>query len=309
MMQNPFQVFELSSEDIRSIKTNYKDIEIPFVRDLNDVLIKVVPVPNTKFMADLSIPHEDFYLNDVICEGYGRDAVELLKFTHKKITFEFDFIQNTFKFNIKEIKSLRQTYLILGFLHSLVVVGSKLMIAPTDKMNSKVTEEEFPFSFGINGTKETEIKKDIDYIFNLVKNLNSIEKFYRVTFKNFYFNLNANEYDAIQLLLLNMSNEKETLKGIKFNVGRSDIISDVESFTDKVLNTEINPISIVYNQGISIPLFDQVIHITDKKLTISGPDVKVTNKKELSRQLKKTTKKSLTLRLASKTGQLVRYFD
>lgn len=309
LMQNPFQIIEVTSQDIRSIKTSYKNIEIPFTQDLSDVLIKLIPVPNTRFKADLSIPYEDFYLNDVLCEGYGKGAVQLLKFTHQKFTFEFDFIQSTFKFNLKEIKSLKQAYQILGLLHSLVVQGSELIIAPTDKMNSNVTEEEFPFSFGVDENNETELKKDIDYIFNLVKNLNSIEKFYRVTFKNFYFNLNADEYDAIQLLLLHMNNEKEKIEAINFSVGISELQSNIEDFKDNVLNSDINPISFVYNRGVRIPLFGEMIQIKDKKLIISGPDVVLTNKTEVSRELKKNTKESLTLRLVSKTRQLVRYFD
>ncbi|MFL7939201.1 hypothetical protein ACKA0G_01420 (plasmid) [Priestia megaterium] len=308
-MQNPFQVIEVSSQDIRSIKSSYKNIELPFNHDLRMVLIKLIPLPNTRFKADLSIPYEDFYLDDVLCEGYGKDAVQLLRFTHSKIKFEFDFIKNKFTFSTQEIKSLKQAYLIFGFIHSLIINASELIIMPTNIMDSNVKEEEFSLPFGVEKYKETEIKKDIDYIFNLVKDLISIEKFYRVRFKKFYFNLDKNQYDAIQLLLLRMNGEKETVKGLKVNMGISDLISGLDNFKENVLNSDVNPVSIVYSKGIHIPLFDEVIHIEDKKLTISGPDVIVTNKTELNRQLKKSTKKSLTLRLASKTKQLVRYFD
>ncbi|PFR93550.1 hypothetical protein [Priestia megaterium] len=314
LSKNPYEVIEVDGSQVRSISTSYKDIEIPFSEDMMLGVVKVIPHPLTSMKVELSLPSTDEYMEDVLLESYGQNTVDIVRFTHSLFKFTFDFRNSTFRFKVNELSNLRQAKRVYGFLNELInTKHQELIIHPleaTDANGNPVNEGSF--TFNMDNEQEQRTKNDICYINKLVTDLLLIQKHYKVRFKEFYFNLSKEELDMVQLLLLNISGEKQTLSNLRFNIDLNDSHTDREALKEIIQSKTPVAISIVYNQGIHVPLFDITIPIKDKKLIIASPDSVIENTSEISKALKRKGKIRTDIkeiRLSSKKDKLVRYFE
>lgn len=300
----PYQIIELDSTQIRSVHSTYKNVELPFVKAINDIVITLTPVPNVEFEADISIPFTDILLENVHCESHGVNDVELFRFDHRFFRFEFDLKNSKINYTVKEeAKSVKQARLVFGFLNALVNTDEGIIIIPHPATNIDFPSEELRLNYKVVEGENTKQQKDINYIFELLTKLVLIEESYRVRFKEFHLNISAEERIAIELLVANIKNEKGSLKKLNFDM----IVTNYDHFKETVLN-EDTLMRIQYRKEITFQLFDQEIVIKNKTLTITAKDAYLINNKDVKQQLKKRKNNTLSISFGSRSNNFTYEF-
>jgi len=198
------------------------------------------------------------------------------------------------------LQKTTQARLVYGFINDLINKSNEISIRPIDLESDNPKEGSFQFSLGNNTDK---VRDDIAYIFKLINNLITIERHYRIKFKNFYFGLDQAELEALELLLLSINNEKQLLKSISFDID----ISDKEALKQTILKDEPSSLLIVYD-GIKIYLFGETFTV-NRKLCIFAPDAIIINKEEILTNIEENKLSSVRVRIKSKHNKLVRYFS
>lgn len=309
LQQKSYDVIEVDNSHVTKIITTFKDIEIPMIEQPSKLYFNWVP--KSEFKAEVSISHTDIFFENVLCQSYGHETLDLIRLTHEKFTLTFNLNTNKFNFKINKLKTLRENYQVFGMLYEIIHTGSSLIINPTDMMKTNIELNEFDFDFQLSTERdnisenEHRYKEEIRYIFNLVKDLQLVESYYRVRFRNFYFNLDNEEHDILKLLVLSINGQKEKVKSIKFTVD----ISDPEGLKKSL--REENPVMmrLEFKSGMPLSLFGQAINIGNKYHVIQTKNVVVKNKVEVLKRINRNQLQKVPLHIEGNENSLERWFE
>lgn len=304
MDSNPYDIIELDSTQIRSVQSSYKNVELPFVEAINDIVITLIPVPNVEFNADISIPFTDILLENTHCESHGMKNLDLFRFDHRFFKFEFDIKNSKINYTVKEeVKTVKQARLVFGFLNALVNTEEGIIILPHPTTKIDFPSEELRLNYKVIENENSKQQKDINYIFELLNKLVLIEEYYRVRFKEFHFNISAEEHVAIALLIANIKNQSGSLEKLNFDM----IVTDYDHFKETVLN-EDTLMRVKYQKEITFQLFEEEIVIKNKTLTITAKDAYLINNKDVRQQLKKRNNNTLSISFGSRSNNFTYEF-
>ncbi|WP_436580662.1 hypothetical protein [Heyndrickxia oleronia] len=292
-----YEPIKIDGNLISSFKSTFRDIEIPIPKG-NNFSLKISHIPAASFKSNILVPFTSEYLENAEIHFFGKKIEEVvMKITHPLIRMTMNLKDNCFNFTINELTSVAQAKNIFNFLHSLFCVENSFTLDHPD------FDEEPLLQFKL-GPDNKDLLNDIKAISNLMNDLSSIESYYRVRFKDFNLNISHDEYESIQLLLLNITKEKRKINSIAFNIN----VFDEESLLKAIKNNKGAPVSIVYNQ-VTINLFNKDI-VIPRKFVTEAPDAYFTDSKTLIRQIQR--KKSivgLKIKVKSKKNQLTQYFS
>lgn len=293
-----YQEFEIDGEYITSVRSSFKDIEIPLTFT-EDYKFTIIPLPSKEFTTDIFIPFSSYYINNVKISAYGN--LDIIRLEHASFRLEFNLREDKFNFKTKDFNSLIEAKNIFNFLNTLLNETNKL------SFNIPNGKEPAQFSFDVNKAENKDddnLLNQLSFITKLVNELVEVQNYYKVNFNEFYFNLSPQEYDNLQILLLNINGERQSIKSVKLNID----VYDHNTFKE-ILNEKGTPMSIVH-KSLNVPLFNQCITISDKQFTIEAPDAYFLNKGKIKKQITKSkTHSNIEIKIRSHENRLVRYFS
>lgn len=263
---SPFDAFEIPGENIKAMNSSFEGISIPNVGKIAS--LKVVPLPSKIFNADLYFKGSNILLSNVYVEVFNGFDSSLLRFTHDLAVFEFDFEKRCFHFRLKEFKRLRDLEEIIEFLSFLVSGEEPLILYIRDSIDGDIPVDEKEIDFiQMDSDDNNNIREELMEIQQLVEVLKKIQKHYRITFRDFEFNLTEDVLKIIGLLELHMTKEAQLINKLYF------FINDIK-FYDNTMNHEkfIEEVNHKQKQFVFeskerigiINLFNQEIEINDE---------------------------------------------
>lgn len=262
LKQNQFKEFEISGEHIKSVSSHFEGISVPSSGKIHS--LKVIPLPFKKFNTDLYFKGTDIILSDTVLEVYQDHHSSLFKFTHPFIELKLDYENKLFNFEINKISRLRDLEDTIQFLLALVLGEEQLTIY------LKEDKKEMDF-IQMSSDENIDIKNQLLMLENVVKTLKSIQKHYRIIFKDFHFNISSSTLEILEILKLHMNKNTRLLDKICVSTEKLTLNQDLINY-DTFKNDFIidqKTLRIHSRDPIDrISLFNQEIEINDTLNTI-----------------------------------------
>ncbi|WP_142830073.1 hypothetical protein [Planococcus soli] len=303
MKNNPYEIIEIDSSLILSFNSSYKDIELPFVENISDIKISLIPVPEIEFKTDIFIPSTDILIDNVICKSYGSQNVELLRFDHALFKFEINLKDLKIHYKVEEnFTSARRARLFFGFLDALVNTDSGITLTPYPSNNSNVPTEDITIQFSISKKENSPQQKEIHFIYDLLNKIILIEDHYKVKFEQFHFNINEEESFHVELLIANIRSEPFITDKFPCYVP----FTEFKRIKEEVLNKDVL-VQFEVTEEITVELYGKNISIKNRIIQVAANSIYMINEKEVRRQLK-NHKETLLVILGSRTGNFTYQF-
>lgn len=221
-----FNEFEISGENIISMNSHFEGISIPSSGKL--ISLKITPLPLKKLNVDLFFRGTDVVLSDVTFEYFEGFGTSLIRFTHPFIVIEFDFIKKRFNFSLKKFKRLRDLEEVIQLLLTLALGEEPLYVY------LKEDEKEVEL-LQMSPSENIGIRNELNEIIILLEFLKSIQKHYRIVFRDFELDLSDETIEKINLLELHMNKNSAIFNSIFLStkdLNLNEVITNYETLPE-----------------------------------------------------------------------------
>lgn len=295
MKKSPFNEFEIQGENIKSIRSHFEGINLPSEGKL--ITLKVIPKPIYETEVDLYFKEEGYELLNVNWElfgGYHDDLVIRLK--HEMIKFEINFNELKLDFNIGKIKSIKYLKEIFNFLETLMLGKSILTVFFKDR-NEEV-DDFVRFREEDNAEMLEEIRLNLKYVEKLIE----IQRKYKIMFKDFYFSLDKESIEIIDIIWSDLKHEKITIDSLNVSMESWEV-----DFIREYIEVENTFILESKKELPSLKIFNQTIEI-NKNICLFCDDVYVSNSTEVLEKIN-AGEKCINVILKSKAKEIYTYLE
>jgi len=258
LRQSPFEEFEIASDNIISMDSHYKGIEMP--SHGSPIKMKVIPKPIIEKCVDLYFKGTDSKILGAKAEMYvGYENDFLIRISNGQLTFELNLDESKFSYSLSDkfesITEVKDVFLFLNYL----VSGEGLTVYLKDEQ--KEVENIIEFNKDENLEQQGEIQTQLELIDKLI----DIQRYYQIMFRDFDFSIDETMFQTINVIYADLKNDKYKLDAfygiIKTNIDGEDSIKEIIKEEKKFRFTfekELKEIQL-FNQLI---LINKPLHVT-----------------------------------------------